>query len=247
MTTKKSSEESIPETASVLCVCVCACPFPHKCPLFEQSVWVPAPVANYTVQRSESSYLATDGSTTCGEGCFFSSLSFLLQIQASKKRSTNPNVWVRISSEGVGVFHVNGWGPKSSVCPSKLRESQLLGGICQDFCRDIPGWPEKFKKKKVCVQFLANNVSTFISVVSVSRSRDFCDLRLLPRTSESRFQTQDNVMLNCDLRLQWKLASEMRITAALFKPKTFLSEGGPAICLLRCQVASDCKCAIVVR
>ena len=26
----------------------------------------------------------------------------------------------------VGVFHVKGWGPKSSVCPSKPRETKLL-------------------------------------------------------------------------------------------------------------------------
>ena len=28
-----------------------------------------------------------------------------------------------------GVLHVKGWGPKSSVCPSKPRETKLFGGI----------------------------------------------------------------------------------------------------------------------
>ena len=30
---------------------------------------------------------------------------------------------------GWGVFHMKGWGPKSSVCPSKLRENKLFGRI----------------------------------------------------------------------------------------------------------------------
>ena len=38
------------------------------------------------------------------------------------KKSTNPNFSVRILSGGVGVFHVKGWGPKSSICPSKPRK-----------------------------------------------------------------------------------------------------------------------------
>ena len=45
------------------------------------------------------------------------------------KKNPNPNFLVRISSGGVGVFHVKGWGPKSSVCPSKPRENKLFGGI----------------------------------------------------------------------------------------------------------------------
>ena len=70
-----------------------------------------------------------------------------------EKRNPNPNFLVRISSGGVGVFHVKGWGPKSSVCPSKPRETKLFGGISRDFWRDIPGEPEKFEKN-VCVQSL---------------------------------------------------------------------------------------------
>ena len=36
---------------------------------------------------------------------------------------------------GVGVFHVKGWGPKSSVCPSKPGESNFFGGLCS--CKHI--------------------------------------------------------------------------------------------------------------
>ena len=34
----------------------------------------------------------------------------------------------RTSSVGVGVFHVKGWGPKSSVCPSNPRKTKFFGG-----------------------------------------------------------------------------------------------------------------------
>ena len=43
---------------------------------------------------------------------------------------------------------MKGWGPKSSVCPSKPRETKCFGGISRDFRRDIPGVPEKFEKRK---------------------------------------------------------------------------------------------------
>ena len=68
----------------------------------------------------------------------------------ARKRNPNPNFLVRISSAGVGVFHVKGWGPKSSVCPSDSFETQGYQTFWRDipgFCRDIPGAPEKFEKK----------------------------------------------------------------------------------------------------
>ena len=36
-------------------------------------------------------------------------------VVSGKKKSTYLNFWVRIFSGGVGVFHVNWWGPKSQV------------------------------------------------------------------------------------------------------------------------------------
>ena len=39
-------------------------------------------------------------------------------IRSGKKEEHKPKLWVRISSGGVGVFHVKGWGLKSWVCPS---------------------------------------------------------------------------------------------------------------------------------
>ena len=61
-----------------------------------------------------------------------------------EKGTQTQNFRVRISSVGVGVFHVKGWGAKISVCPSKPMETKLFG----------PGAPEKFEKI-VRVQFLS--------------------------------------------------------------------------------------------
>ena len=51
---------------------------------------------------------------------------------------------------------MKGWGPKSSVCPSKPKETKLFGGISRDFAGiSLHRMPEKFEKRRVCVQFLA--------------------------------------------------------------------------------------------
>ena len=71
----------------------------------------------------------------------------------ARKKSTNPSFRVRIFSGGVWVFHMKGWGPKSSVCPSKPG-NQTLGRDIPGFCLDILAVPERFEKK-VSVQFWA--------------------------------------------------------------------------------------------
>ena len=70
-------------------------------------------------------------------------------MNQGRKRNLNPNFLVRISLGG-GGFHTKGWGPKSSVCHSKPRETKRFGGNSRDFCRDIPQVPEKFEKKCPC-------------------------------------------------------------------------------------------------
>ena len=60
---------------------------------------------------------------------------------------------LRMSCGGVGVFHVKGWGPKSSVCHSEPKETKLFSGISRDFCQDILGAPEKFEKTKFVFYF----------------------------------------------------------------------------------------------
>ena len=51
---------------------------------------------------------------------------------------------------------------------------------------------------------------------------DFCDLRLRcpSRTPEiARFPRQEKAMLRCDLRVRWKVASDLRFRAAISEPK----------------------------
>ena len=42
---------------------------------------------------------------------------------------------------------MKGWGPNSSVCPSKPRESNFFWRDIPGFCQDIPEAHEKFEKK----------------------------------------------------------------------------------------------------
>ena len=52
---------------------------------------------------------------------------------------------------------------------------------------------------------------------------DFCDLRLRcpSRTPEiARFPKQEKAMPHCDLRVRWKVASDLRFRAAISEPKT---------------------------
>ena len=46
----------------------------------------------------------------------------------------------------VGVFPVKGRGPKSSVCPSKPRETKLFGGISRDFAGISQGHLKSLRK-----------------------------------------------------------------------------------------------------
>ena len=57
-------------------------------------------------------------------------------------------VWVWIFPGGVGAFHVKGWGPKSSVCPSKPGKSILFLRDIPGICRGYPGGARKVREKK---------------------------------------------------------------------------------------------------
>ena len=67
-------------------------------------------------------------------------------------------------------------------------------------------------------------VCVCVCVCLVHRNRsDFCDLRLRcpSRPPEiARFPRQEKAMLHCDLRVRWKVASDLRFRAAISEPKT---------------------------
>ena len=59
------------------------------------------------------------------------------------------------------------------------------------------------------------------SKLSAPKSQRFLRLRCPSRTPEiARFPRQAKAMLHCDLRLRWKVASDLRFRAAISKPKT---------------------------
>ena len=70
-------------------------------------------------------------------------------LSQARKKNPNLNFSVRIFSGGVVVFHVKGWGPKSSVCPSKPREFNFFGGISRDFAAISRKRPKSLRKKSL--------------------------------------------------------------------------------------------------
>ena len=84
-----------------------------------------------------------------------------------RKRNPNPNFLVRISSGGMGVFHVKGWGAKKVwyALRNPGKPNFLVG---------YPGilvGPAKSEKKN-CVQFLALNIFQRFSTI-LARHQNF--------------------------------------------------------------------------
>ena len=120
-------------------------------------------------------------------------------------QNPNLNFLVRIFSGGVGVFHVKGWGPKSSVCPSKPGKPNFFGGISRDFAGISRRCPKSLRKKHLCFNFCSlsynragpKGVST--NGVSMKRS-NFPRLRLFYTVvSKRNFQ---KIVLIMDALLQ---------------------------------------------
>ena len=86
----------------------------------------------------------------------------------------------------------------------------------------------------------------FLCLVShyTHRNRsDFCDLRLRcpSRTPEiARFPKQEKAMLHCDLRLRWKVASDLRFRAAISEPKT------PSLCGISGDLAQSTRKSLAI-
>ena len=72
---------------------------------------------------------------------------------------------------------------------------------------------------------------------------DFCDLRLRcpSRTPEiARFPRQDKAMLHCDLKVRWKVASDLRFRAAISEPKT------PSFCGISGDLAQSTRKSLAI-
>ena len=79
----------------------------------------------------------------------------------ARKKSTNPQFWIRIFSG-----HMKGWGPKSSVCPSKAGKSNFLAGYPGILLGYPGGTPQKkvWEKKK----FVFNSCPYLVICVAIS-------------------------------------------------------------------------------
>ena len=72
---------------------------------------------------------------------------------------------------------------------------------------------------------------------------DFCDLRLRcpSRTPEiARFPKQEKAMLHCDLRVRWKVASDLRFRAAISEPQT------PSFCGISGDLAPSTRKSLAI-
>ena len=81
-----------------------------------------------------------------------------------------------------------------------------------------------------------------ISLAHQNRS-DFCNLRLrcLSRTPEiARFPRQEKAMLHCDLRVRWKVASDLRFRAANSEPKA------PSFCGISGDLAPSTRKSLAI-
>ena len=82
----------------------------------------------------------------------------------------------------------------------------------------------------------------FATLAHRNRS-DFCDLRLRcpSQTPEiARFPKQEKAMLHCDLRLRWKVASDLRFRAAISEPKT------PCFCGISGDLAQSMRKSLAI-
>ena len=83
---------------------------------------------------------------------------------------------------------------------------------------------------------------SFLFIAHRNRS-DFCDLRLRcpSRTPEiARFPRQEKAMLHCDLRVRWKVASDLRFRAAILEPKT------PSCCRISSDLAPSTRKSLAI-
>ena len=72
---------------------------------------------------------------------------------------------------------------------------------------------------------------------------DFRDLRLRcpSRTPEiARFPRQEKAMLHCDLRVRWRVASDLRFRAAISEPKT------PSFCWISGDLAQSTRKSLAI-
>ena len=74
-------------------------------------------------------------------------------MDQERKGTQTQTFCFRISLGGVGVFQVKGWGPKSSVCASKPRDTKLSWWDIPGFLPGYPGGARKVREKEFVFNF----------------------------------------------------------------------------------------------
>ena len=64
---------------------------------------------------------------------------------------------------------MKGWGPKSSICPSKPGKSNFFGGISRDFAGISQRCPKSLRKKKSVFNFR----SLLYSIIFLGECKDW--------------------------------------------------------------------------
>ena len=84
---------------------------------------------------------------------------------------------------------------------------------------------------------------TYLLILAHRNRSDFCDLRLRcpSRTPEiARFPREETAMMHCDLRVPWKVASDLRFRAAISEPKT------PSFCGIAGDLAPSTRRSLAI-
>ena len=103
-----------------------------------------------------------------------------------QEKGTQTQTLVRICLGGVGVFHMKGCGPKSSLCSSKTQGNQTIWRDIPGFLPGFAGISEKFEKKFVfdLWPLLSTPVSTTPRVFNITSGNksNFLGLRITQQT-----------------------------------------------------------------
>ena len=100
------------------------------------------------------------------------------------------------------------------------------------------GWHSTGNCRKLQEGFRAQESRTLANF-----HKNFCDLRLRcpSRTPEiARFPKQETAMMHCDLRVRWKVASDLRFRAAISEPKT------PSCCGISGDLAMSMRTSLAI-
>ena len=86
--------------------------------------------------------------------CLLTRCLSLPNNQKKRRRNPNPNFFVRISSVGVGVFHVKGWGAKKFGMSFETQGNQTSWRDISGFLPGITRGCPKSVRKKLCSIFV---------------------------------------------------------------------------------------------